>query len=651
MGLCDSENRIKEYNEIGNGQNTQVENWQNTQMENVKNSQIENGIRNQMKNEQSTQMENEQNIKTKIGDSIQIKNDLYIPMKNGQCSQNPSGQPNINLSTITNIGSSQGSFKFIYLYNFSDNNNNNGYFFNNIQNSYPNNNTNNIPKIEEEKLKLLSDFQSQKTANQALNIESNNLINITKKVKEQNNELQNQLKNKDNIIKQKDNDIAKLQKTVLELKANLKNKENEFNTKFNNLITQNKTKYENQISQLQTEIEKYKSEKKQNEKEFLKYNTEKSDLKKELEKLKQTNSILLMDKKPTLVGLNNIGATCYMNATLQCLSNTTKLTTYFLKMFKYDINNKKKIMSNEYYNVVKNLWDHNNNNKSFSPYSFKEKLSQENPLFKGIQANDSKDLINFLLERFHLELNEPIKDQNNNRKENYSISPNDQLNENKMLNLFINEFTSKYNSIISHLFYGMIETKSQCMRCKNIKYNFQIYSFLEFPLEQVNKYCFSHGKRQNFNSNNKNPDIDLYECFEYNCNIDLMAGDNQMYCNICNSNQDALYGTQIYSAPNYLIINLNRGRGAVYECKVNFPEKLNILNFITFKTENTVFELYSVISHLGPSSMSGHFVAYCKRREDDHYKWYLFNDAIVSECKKKEEYRNGMPYILFYKAI
>ena len=34
---------------------------------------------------------------------------------------------------------------------------------------------------------------------------------------------------------------------------------------------------------------------------------------------------------PTLVGLNNIGATIFMNPTLQCLSQTKDLTTFFLK--------------------------------------------------------------------------------------------------------------------------------------------------------------------------------------------------------------------------------------------------------------------------------------------------------------------------------
>ena len=49
-------------------------------------------------------------------------------------------------------------------------------------------------------------------------------------------------------------------------------------------------------------------------------------------------------------------------------------------------------------------------------------------------------------------------------------------------------------------------------------------------------------------NNNKNPDIDLYECFEYYGNLYLMTGDNQMNCNICNSLCDALYGTLLYSA-------------------------------------------------------------------------------------------------------
>jgi len=378
-------------------------------------------------------------------------------------------------------------------------------------------------------------------------------------------------------------------------------------------------------------------------------NLEIENIKKENEALKK--EILELKKEPILVGLNNIGATCYMNATLQCLSNTNTLTNYFLKEYKYEQNNNKKIMSKAYYNVIKDLWNRDNNNKSISPYEFKEILSQENPLFAGIAANDSKDLINFLIERFHNELN-IIKNENSMQKNNsnYNISKNDQLNEQKMLNIFINDYKNKYNSIISDLFYGLLETKSQCTNCQYIKYNFQIYSFIEFPLEKVNQYCFNAGKRNNYNmNNNKNPDVDLYECFEYYNNTELMDGENQMFCNICNCAYDSLYSSLLYSTPNYLIINLNRGRGAVYECNVIFPEQLNLFNYVVFKNGNTYYELYAVICHLGPSSMSGHFVAYCRNRIDK--KWYLYNDGIVSLCKNPNEYQNGLVYILFYQVL
>ena len=179
---------------------------------------------------------------------------------------------------------------------------------------------------------------------------------------------------------------------------------------------------------------------------------------------------------PILIGLNNIGATCYMNATLQCFSNTKKLTEYFLNTYQKKQNN---IMVNEYYDLILNLWNRDNNNNSYSPDSFKNVLSKENPLFAGIAANDSKDLINFLLKRFHTELNQVNENNINN-----NINNLDQTNEFVMFNSFFQEFSQNYNSLISHLFYGIMETKAKCSICQIIKFNFQIYSFLEFPLQQ-----------------------------------------------------------------------------------------------------------------------------------------------------------------------
>ena len=397
---------------------------------------------------------------------------------------------------------------------------------------------------------------------------------------------------------------------------------------------------------IEIERDKFEEKKKSFDKErankFEQLKLKEKELNKKQLLLENEEKIYYNKKIPILIGLNNIGATCYMNASLQCLSNTKELTEFFLNNYK-DKNKKKHIITYEYYELIKNLWNEKNNNKPYSPYSFKDVLSQENELFAGIQANDSKDLINFLIERLHQELN-VIKENNNENF--YQVN---QLNENEALQFFLKDFTSNFNSIISKLFYGILETKSQCKGCNTIKFNFQLYSFLEFPLQHINQYFYNNGKRPLFTQDGKNPDVDLYECFEYNRKIDLMNGENQMYCNICNKLCDATYTNFIYSGPNYLIINLNRGRGAVYECKVNFPEQLNLFNYVSYKHGITAYELYAVICHLGPSSMSGHFVAYCRNRIDN--KWYLYNDAFVSLCDKPKQYNEGMPYILFYRVL
>jgi len=41
------------------------------------------------------------------------------------------------------------------------------------------------------------------------------------------------------------------------------------------------------------------------------------------------------DNNSIKIGLDNIGAICYMNVTLQCLSNTKDINNYFLKKYKY----------------------------------------------------------------------------------------------------------------------------------------------------------------------------------------------------------------------------------------------------------------------------------------------------------------------------
>jgi len=447
----------------------------------------------------------------------------------------------------------------------------------------------------------------------------------------------------------------KIKKNIFDFQNEINNlKENYKNLQKNNENLQNKSKeiieknisLEKEIKEKDIFMQKNNEELQNIKKEMLEQN---KLFQKQIKQMYEEN--LSFRKVPILVGLDDIGGIYFMNATLQCLSNTDELTEFFLNKFKYEPNDKNKIISNEYYNVIKNLWNRNNDNKSFSAKEFKEALIRENPLFSGIGTNASKDLINFILERIHIELND-IKIENKIKKNNYMTSKfdqNNQFNEQAMLNIFTKDFKKEYNSIISHLFFGILETKSQCQRCKYFKYNFQVYNFIEFPLERINQYFFNIGKRLNYNMyDDKNPDIDLYECFEFHNKIEPMIGDNQLYCNNCQDNCNFLYQSSLYSTPKYLIINFFRGRGEVYECNVNFPEQLYLNNFVSNKNY-IVYELYGVICQIDSGYMNGSFIAFCKNRIDK--KWYKYNDDVVTLCENSNEFRIGMPYILFYKIL
>ena len=487
----------------------------------------------------------------------------------------------------------------------------------------PNTNINDISNQEIEK--RIQQLEEREKALTKTKEELEQQIEILEEKNKLLKEKETKLNKQEKILNQKK---RKFEEEIVNSKKN-KDQENSLNQFEESLKDKEKLLNENLLS-LQKKEDLFNNQ-------LMNFNLEKQNFEKEKE-------LFHLSKLPNEIGLQNIGATCYMNATLQSLSNTNKFTEYFLSKFKFQQNDPTKKMSNQMYKVLSNLWTDTKKKGDYPPYDFKNALSEENPLFAGIQANDSKDLINFLLERFHQELNIAPKNVNI-PDENVN-----QMDEMQTFNAFYKDYFTKNKSIITDCFYGLIETRSRCGGCNITKFNFQISSFLEFPLKEVNTFMFQNGRRFALvNNDGSNPDINLYECFDYYQKVDLMTGQNQMYCNICNANRDTYYGTTIYSLPNYLIINLNRGKGAVYSCKVLFPEILNLLNYVTIKGGNTVMQLYAVICHYGPSSMSGHFIAYCRHRVNN--KWYKYNDSIVTECTQPNEYLNGMPYILFYKSI
>ena len=395
---------------------------------------------------------------------------------------------------------------------------------------------------------------------------------------------------------------------------------------------------------------------------------------------------------PPMIGLQNVGATCYMNATIQCFGQIEKLVDHFKsysRINKIIENYNKKgenCLANSFKYLIENLWPtndkyynkkynlKNSNNKYFVPREFKEKISKMNPLFEGARANDSKDLVNFIIMRLHEELNEGTKYENN-------ISPS-QEDEMAIFNYFKESYYHENKSIISDLFYGINGTVYQCSKCGIKKFNFQVGFFYIFPLEEVRKYKIQNlqnncmQKMQIGNifpaymnmDNNMNMNMNLilcnpffaniqninsvtiYDCFDYNQKIETMSGENSMYCSRCGSQESAFYQSYIVNSPEIIIIILNRGKGIEFNVKLEFNEILDIQKYVKNNSPSQ-YKLIGVVTHLGESGASGHFIAYCLSPINN--KWYNYNDDLCFPVTnfKEQVIDYAMPYILFYQKI
>ena len=136
--------------------------------------------------------------------------------------------------------------------------------------------------------------------------------------------LEEQIKNKQ---KEKNNSNLLEKEKLDKRNVEIEKKENEYNKKINYLEDKEK-----QIEKETQELENNKKEVKKLDEENKRIKQENINLMKvnkkleiELNKFKiryekdLKNNPLFLCEAPTLIGLNNIGATCFMNATLQCL--------------------------------------------------------------------------------------------------------------------------------------------------------------------------------------------------------------------------------------------------------------------------------------------------------------------------------------------
>ena len=193
-----------------------------------------------------------------------------------------------------------------------------------------------------------------------------------------------------------------------------------------------------------------------------------------------------LDKKENkhgLVGLNNLGNTCYMNTGLQCLSNCELLTKYFLEDYYKEFVNKENPIGSQgeivekYSQLIHHLWY--GNNDCVSPIQFKVAFGKNYNAFADFRQQDSQEFISYLLDALHEDLN---KVKNKPYVQAKDLSPGmpeeDQFKMQKDLYLCRNQ------SFIVDLINGFYKSTVYCPdeNCKNISKSFEPFNMITLSL-------------------------------------------------------------------------------------------------------------------------------------------------------------------------
>ena len=360
-----------------------------------------------------------------------------------------------------------------------------------------------------------------------------------------------------------------------------------------------------------------------------------------------------------LVGIKNLGNTCFMNSGLQCVFNSPGMDKFFEGGWK-GRGELVKSFSDVFNDVLMGT-----PHSAVSPMTFKRIMGKYAPHLAGFSQQDCQEFVLFLLSG----LSEDMHGKGRIKEEVEKEEIIEKWTIEKQGDYWWDRHLQLNSSFVNEVFFGQLQSTITCSSCGNKSYCFDAFSTLSLPIPKKgteregltrrmgNSLRRSFGRKENLSDPMTSTVegsgcISIEDCLKLFTTPETIDSENKPFCSKCKKKRKSTKQFGIFRMPQVLVVHLKRfnNNRSKITTEVAFKDYLDMSPYSAAVetgpvSEENTYELYGVCNHIG-SYGGGHYTADCKKGG----VWWTFNDSHVSKNVAGVGSDGGCePYVLFYK--